>query len=163
MRLIVTDANIFIDLQVGGLLDEMFRLRTIEFAVPDILYIEELAERHARLPGLGLKILSLDADAVADVESLREKYPLPGLNDLFALALAKSEECPLLTGDGWLRTAAKSEQVEVHGTVWLMEQIRFEQKISASRVREAYAAMRRDGSRLPWKEIENQIARWEAD
>ena len=43
--------------------------------------------------------------------------------DHSALALAMQEKCPLLTGDKDLRTAAKSEGVEVHGTVWIIEEL----------------------------------------
>lgn len=160
MRLIITDANILIDMHVGRLIEDMFRLTSLEFAVPDVLYLSELAEQHARLPGLGLKILSLQPDAIADAEVLRAKYRRPSMNDLFALALARAEACPLLSGDGSLRSAAEAENVEVHGTLWLVEQMRKELKLEVSRARHSYELMRLDGSRLPWDEVEIQLRHW---
>ena len=46
--LLVSDANNFIDFEVAGLTAELFRLLH-EIVVPDILYEEELASRHANL------------------------------------------------------------------------------------------------------------------
>ena len=43
MRLLISDANILIDMEVGGLTAAMFRLDGYRFAVPDVLFAEELA------------------------------------------------------------------------------------------------------------------------
>lgn len=147
-------------MQAGRLIEDMFRLTFLEFAVPDVLYLRELAEQHARLPGLGLRILSLQPDAITDAEALRAKCRRPSMNDLFALALARAEGCPLLSGDGNLRSAAEAEHVEVHGTLWLVEQLREELELDVVRARRSYELMRLDGSRLPWDEVEAQLARW---
>ena len=48
MPILVGDANIFIDMDVGDVIRPMFRLEDI-FATPDVLYREELKERHAEL------------------------------------------------------------------------------------------------------------------
>lgn len=53
MLLLVSDACILIDIEQGKLTDAMFSL-PYQFAVPDILYAEELAERHQHLLQLGL-------------------------------------------------------------------------------------------------------------
>jgi len=71
MRLIVTDANIFIDMDTGGLLEDMFRLASWEFVVPDILYVEELADQYGRLPGLGLKVLPLAPELIGEAVTFR--------------------------------------------------------------------------------------------
>lgn len=163
MRLIVTDANIFIDLAAGDLLDAMFRLPQVEFHVPDVLYVEELAERHGLLPGLGLKIISQPAEAVAEVEHLRGRYRRASVNDLFALVLAKRLHCGLLSGDRALREAAGREGIEVRGTLWLIEKLVHARLLNVDRAEAAYAAMRRDGSRLPWVEVSVQLAQLRAE
>lgn len=160
MQLVVTDANIIIDLDAGGLLEDMFRLPDIEFCVPDVLYVEELAEKYGVLPGLGLKVLPQSSEAVAYVEQLRPRFKSPSSNDLFALALARTLKCALLSGDGALREAANAERVELHGTIWLMERLLMAGVIQVERVAGAYEAMKRDGSRLPWEETSAQVQRW---
>lgn len=71
-----------------------------------------------------------------------------------ALTLAKHESCQLLTGDKSLREVAKILNVEVHGTIWLVEQMIKHEKITVEVARAAFQRMRDSGSRLPWREIE---------
>lgn len=160
MRLIVTDANILIDLEVGQLLDVTFDLGEIEFLVPDVLFVEELADSMGHLPTRGLKVVSLSEAIIADVEVLRIRYPKPSSNDLLALGLAKAEQCLLLSGDGALRSAAIAEHVDVHGTLWLVEKLRDAGLVDATQAKAAYELMKADGSRLPWDEVANQLRRW---
>ena len=98
MLLLISDANILIDIEIGGLIALMFRLE-YQFAVPDILFYEELDGQHAHLLDMGLQPKELDEAMVARVSEFATKNPRPGRNDLFALVLAASEQCPLLTGD----------------------------------------------------------------
>lgn len=160
MRLVVTDTNIVTDLAAGGLLEEVFRLVDIEFCVPDILYVEEFADHYGALPALGLKVLTQPADDVQYVEQLRTRFRGPSINDLFALALARSLNCPLLSGDRLLRIAAGAERVEMRGTLWLVDALLRSGRVNVDRAKAAYEAMREDGSRLPWEEVDTQIKRW---
>ena len=112
MQLYISDANIFIDLDVCDLLPKMFDLPYM-FAVPDILYIEELEEQHSDLPGYGLQIRRLPSESVSYAVELAMRYSGPSYNDLFAFILAKQEACPLITGDGKLRKLASEEGVEL--------------------------------------------------
>ncbi len=57
-RLLISDANIFIDMECGGLLDRMFAV-DYEFAVLDVLFEEELGAEHPDLPAKGLRVLGL--------------------------------------------------------------------------------------------------------
>lgn len=116
MLLLISDANILMDVEVGDLVAPMFSLG-YEFAVPNVLYYEELEDQHAHLLDMGLQVRTLTDKGVGRVQSLSQTYSRPGRNDLFALALAESEQCPLLTGDAALRSAAEPENVVVMGTV----------------------------------------------
>jgi hypothetical protein len=160
MQLLISDANILIDMDVGGLLQAMFQLPH-DFGVPDILFAEELAEHHPELPGLGLCVLELGAQAVRDAEALLARHGTKGVSriDVFALALARQERCRLLTGDRRLRDAAAAEQTEVLGTLWLVEQLVVSGVVDGPRAGAAYDAMRANGRRLPWAEISRQLRR----
>ena len=152
----ISDANILIDVEVGGLMASMFSLG-YQFAVPDVLYFEELAEQHAHWQDMGLKIKSLSAEGVARVQALSQKYKRPSRNDLFALALAEHEQCPLLTGDAALRSAAEAEHIEVKGTIWLVSEMVRQQCITVAVARAAYKKMQEHGRRLPWELTENSL------
>jgi len=74
----------------------------------------------------------------------------PSRNDCFALALARQQNCPLLSGDEALRKAARHEAVEVKGTLWVVEELVRAGVISVDRAHAAYERMRANARRLPW-------------
>lgn len=158
VRLLISDANIIIDMNTGGLLRLMFRFDAT-FAVPDVLFEEELRADHPELLRLGLKCLELSESTVVYAARLVEKYRGLGasINDLLALALARQEECPLLTGDGRLRTAGQTEGIEVHGTLWLIEQMVRARTITVRQAESGYTKMREAGRRLPWDDVDRQL------
>jgi predicted nucleic acid-binding protein len=155
-KLLISDANVIIDMEVGGLIKQMFRL-DYEFVVPDVLYEEELKENHSNLPKLGLKRRELQAAAVEYTVALGTKYPKPGRIDLMALALAKQEQCRLLTGDQALREAGRAEGLEVVGTIWLVGEMLRAKIIDKKDARAAYNKMKASDRRLPWAEVEKQL------
>jgi hypothetical protein len=160
MLAFISDANILIDVEVGGLIAPMFSLG-YPFAVPDVLYFEELAEHHAHWRDMGLIVQSLPAEGVARVQALSQKYKHPSRNDLFALALAEQAQCPLLTGDADLRSAAEAERVEVKGTIWLVAEMLRHERITATVARAAFERMRQGGRRLPWNLVDRLLLKAE--
>lgn len=157
--LLISDANILIDMEVGGLLEAVFGLPE-SFAVPDILFEEELAPYYPQLRGAGLKVYSLTSESIEYVVALRVQHGKLGDNDLFAWALARQEGCPLLTGDQGLRVAAQADGIVVKGTLWLMDRLVTENVITPGQAAEAYRRMRAHRSRLPWREVEQQLREW---
>jgi len=156
--LVISDANVLIDMECGDLLEPMFRLE-FRIAVPDVLYEDELRENHPGMLGLGLRRMELTAESVQYVVALSGDPRSKGVGryDLFALALARQEDCPLLTGDNRMRGLAKAEGREVHGTLWLVQQMVSEGRIRPVTARRAYDAMRAAERRLPWAEVEKQL------
>lgn len=156
MLVLISDANILIDLEDGLLLETLFSL-PYQFKVPDILFEEELKDYHAHLIDLGLQLGELSAEGVSAAVTLIQTYPQPSRNDCFALALAKQEDCPLLTGDQNLKKAAVAEQVEVRGTLWVVEAMVHQQLITKEEAHLAYDRMQSRGRRLPWAEAHQRI------
>ena len=136
----------------------MFQL-DYQFAVPDILFEEELKTHHDCCIDYGLCVLELGEIAVGYAIKFIEKYLKPSRNDLFALALAKHEECPLITGDRALRDVAENEEIEVHGTIWLIEQLALQKIIAMDAVKLAYSKMEKAQRRLPWDLVRKSIDR----
>src|SRR5690554_5939852 len=99
MLLLISDANIIIDLEAGEILAELFQL-PYQFAMPDVLFEEEVADGSPHLIDMGLRPLVVSGEYLEYAIRLREQYgDEPGFNDRLALALAKQKACPLLTGD----------------------------------------------------------------
>lgn len=101
-------------MEEGGLLVSMFNLEC-KFIIPDILFVEELSELNAHFLDFGLEQRALRAEFMLIAFQMAQSYRHPSRNDLFALSLAKQEECSLLTGDKFLRIAAEKEGVNVYG------------------------------------------------
>lgn len=156
MQVLISDANILIDMEVGLLLDRMFQL-PYQFMTPDVLFEEELKDSHPHLLTLGLQLGELSADSVITVFELNGTYGGPSIHDCFALALAKQECCPLLTGDRALRNAAEKEAVVVMGTLWVVEQMVVHSILTKEDALLAYDTMRANGSRLPWDKAKQRI------
>ena len=125
MRLLISDANILIDMEAGALMETLFRL-PMQFGIPDLLYYEEIEPASPGLEDLGLQVMEVSGDFVAYAQQLPGQHnhllpakngPKPSHNDYLALALAKQETCTLLTGDTNLRIVANKEQVNVMGTI----------------------------------------------
>lgn len=158
MPILVSDANIFIDLEVGGILKEAFSLPE-EIRTPDLLFEDELAEDHPDLIRFGLVLGELDAAGMTDLMMLASLHTGISRYDAASLALARALACPLLTGDSRLREAAQAESVEVHGTIWLVGRMLDEDMLTPAGAHAAFENMRVDGRRLPWKTAERMIQR----
>lgn len=152
MLVLISDASVLIDIEHGQLTQTMFSL-PYQFVVPDILFVEELAERHVHLLELGLVIRRMESELIASAYSLRQENSKTSVNDLLSLTLAKHENCQLLTGDKALRELAEQMKVEVHGTLWLVEKMLEHEKIGSELAQMAFLRMKEQGSRLPWEKV----------
>jgi predicted nucleic acid-binding protein len=121
-QLLISDANILIDMDVAGLLDRMFAL-PFEFMTPDSLFEEELRDFHESLIEKGLRLESLAPELIERVGYLSKSHKGVSNHDLTALVLAEEKETPLLTGDRKLRQVCKDEGVVVYGTLWLINEL----------------------------------------
>ena len=148
-QMLISDANIFIDLDCCALTELMFTL-PYRFCTPDVLFEQELRKQHADLLQMGLQKLSLTEQSMIYVVQLSGQYRKTSLYDLMALSLARQESCPLLTGDKALRDAAQKEAVLIKGTVWVLEQLVVHQKIDKNQAITALDTMKSQGRRLPF-------------
>lgn len=156
MPLLVSDANIFIDLEEGGLIEQAFELPE-RIAVPDLLFADELAQDHGDLLDRGLEVSGLSQTGMEDLLALTARHGRISRYDCAALALAREHACTLLTGDAYLREAAESEGIPVHGTIWLVERMLDEQLLDITQARAAFGRMREGGRRLPWDRAEAML------
>lgn len=157
-QMLISDANIFIDLECCELISLMFEL-PYRFCTPDILFDRELQQQHAHLLNMGLKRLSLSSKYMKYFSQLVPQYKKTSIHDLMALSLAKQENCPLLTGDKALREAGKNEQIQVKGTIWVLEELIKHGKISKKDAYIALDKMKNAGRRLPFDKAKEQISK----
>jgi predicted nucleic acid-binding protein len=165
LRIVVSDSSCLIDLRKVSLLDAFLRL-PYEWLIPDTLFEEELlkfgaAQKRSLLRG-GLKVVELPGEGVERARQIVREFPHLSVHDGFAFALAESRPgCILLTGDGPLRAFALKQKIEVHGILWLIDELHLH-KISAARtLHAALQVLAKDPTvRLPPHELTAYLKRY---
>ena len=147
MKVLVSDSSILIEFSKRELLDKIFQLE-FEFAVPDLLFHEELIDlgSHTRsdLLGLGLRVEALDAKGMEDAISYQAERPALSLVDSFALALAAHQGWPLLTEDRTMRSVADAKGIAHLDALWIIDNLLDAGILSASQIVAALEAMHDD-------------------
>jgi predicted nucleic acid-binding protein len=156
---IILDTTICIDLFHGQLLEKATRL-PYELTLPDVIAHELISPPGELFIQAGYSILPLNEEVIEQVIVLRERYPRPSTNDLFALLLAKINSCELVTGDDSLRNTASKEGVPVHGLLWLFDRLIEKRILTTSEAADALKKILAQGSWLPKKECEARLKRW---
>lgn len=156
MQLLISDANILIDLEVCGLTAGFLSL-PFEIGVPDFIFFEELQDQHPLLLKYGLKILDGDSDTISDTLKLSSRYKKPKRNDIYALSMAKHRNGVLLTGDMDLRNAAEQEGIVVHGTIWIIEELVKRNMITIGIAKQAYHVLEQSRRRLPFGDAHRRL------
>ena len=128
MNVLIADTSVLMDLERGGLLEKCFCL-PYQFAVPDLLYRNELARPGdgqgfgESLLALGLRVEELDGNEVNSAINYRRKRPSLSLPQAFALVLSTSRRWTLLTGDSVLRAFAARLSLPCHDVLWILDQV----------------------------------------
>lgn len=165
MRVAVQDANILIDLELAGLLDSWLALG-IETHTTDFIVRQLKTGGHrealARIRKGGIQRHALGAAEMAEMVGLfQELSGGPDLNDCSVLFLARKLDALLLTGDKPLRIEAERRRIEVHGTLWILDQLVAEAVISPENAAARLRGLLDTGRFLPLRESEKRIRMWE--
>ena len=162
MRTIVFDSSCLIDMHKGRLLISMLNL-PYNFQIPEVMFKDELLSippaKKKNLKKHGLKVVDLSEESIVRVRKYFKRNPRLSLKDCFALVLA--EQIPdsiLLTGDANLRDTASDVRTEVHGVLWIIDQMRDHKIVNASVLYRALSIFKNDEMVfLPETEIEMRL------
>jgi predicted nucleic acid-binding protein len=156
----VVDANILFDAVKGGILHEMFQLPII-FMTSDFIAFKELKIPPLSFEREGIIIIELSKSQIRMLDEIHSSNKNLSINDISVFILAKEQGITLLTGDEALRTYAESSGLQVHGILWILDELVRNEII---RKRDAAYALRRmldHGCRLPQKECDDRFSDWE--
>lgn len=166
MRIVISDSSGLIDLRKASLLDAFLKL-PYEILIPNTLFEEELlkftsAQKKALIRG-GLKVMDLPGERVLRAQQVVRGAPQLSIHDGFAFALAETHAgCILLTGDGSLRTLATAHDIEVHGVLWVVDEIHAHRLDTAASLHAALLLLAEDPAvRLPRRELTISIKRYD--
>lgn len=127
LRVVISDGSCLIDLRKASLLSAFLQL-PYEVMIPNTLFEEELlkftvAQKKAMIRG-GLKVVDLPGESVERAREVARQFPHLSVHDGFAYALAETLlGCILLTGDDSLRAFARKRKIEVHGILWVIDEL----------------------------------------
>jgi hypothetical protein len=156
---LVTDTNIWIDLDNGGILTVVFRL-PYHFLIPDLATRELIRPRWQSLQALGLVLQELSADQVIELTQLRLSHRNLSVIDLASFLLAKSLNATLLTGDSRLFALAKENGLYVHGVLWLLDELVRLRVHAPKQAASALQKMLVAGAHLPRDECRKRLVNW---
>ena len=125
MQLISSDTSIWVDFEKLGHIEWPFRLN-YTYLMSGMAIDDELlspTDFGKRLIRAGLLAVDLTDVELALLEEYTSKYRRLSTFDAIAMSISKVREIVLLTGDKALRNAAEAEGVEVHGLLWITDQL----------------------------------------
>ena len=125
MKFISSDTNVWLDFSVIDKLTWPFLLPYQYIMNNDAVENELLSPIGLKknLLDLGLQPVELTEEEFYLTESFGEKYSRLSLYDCVALAIAKNRKIKLMTGDGALRMAARTEGVPFIGTIGILDEL----------------------------------------
>ena len=156
---LVTDTNIWIDLENGKILADVFRL-PYQFFTTDFAVEEFIHPKWATLQDLGLQTHGLEPEYVLELVRLRQIHRQLSAIDLAALLLARALDASLVTGDRRLNELAKVQGVPVHGVLWILDEMVILHVLTENQAAIALREMLDQGARLPDGECQKRFDRW---
>jgi predicted nucleic acid-binding protein len=156
---LVTDTNIWIDLENGRILADVFRL-PYQFITTDFAVEEFIHPGWSTLQDLGLQTHDLEHEFILELGRLGQIHRQLSVIDLAALLLARVLDASLVTGDRRLSELAKEQGVPVHGVLWILDEMVIHHVLTAPQAAIALREMLDQGARLPDGECQKRFDRW---
>ena len=165
MKILVNDTNIFIDLHSVSLLEEMCRLpyeiHTVDFVVAEIADADQRRIFDELVARGEISVDGFTADEV--IEIVDEHSAVSGnlsIPDCSVCYFARKHNVPMLTGDRQLRRYAEEQSIEVHGILFIFDELVRHDIISTSMAADRLEKLFAINARLPKTEIRDRINRW---
>ena len=167
MIIVVNDANILIDLVKLKILNPFFGL-DFQFCTTDLV-LEELHDHQKAalepyIDGGQLQVQEISEEQLIEIIKIRMERPSLSEQDCSAFYQAQYLEATLITSDNTLRKFAKVKKLDVHGHLWV-----FDQMVIAETLSPALASFKLDELcdsinpklNLPKKECELRKKKWQ--
>lgn len=166
MKIVVNDANILIDLVKLQLLPHFFALAWeihTTSLVLDELYDNQQEAFSVYINNKRLIIDDLDGDELSGLLDFRLEKPQLSEQDCSTILLSMKTNGLLITSDKNLKEFARCKGLEVHGHLWL-----FDQMVDANTITPLHAAEKLEELKywvnprlqLPEKEYQRRISLW---
>jgi predicted nucleic acid-binding protein len=164
-RIVISDANVIIDLLSVQLLEAFFAL-PCEICTTDLVISEierpeqqQIIQKFIKLKKLG--VATFEFDEFSEILLLQSTSKNnTSIADCSVWYYAKKVDGRLLTGDGKLRAAAEKDNVKVSGVLYLFDNFVEYGLLSPLEAAENLESLMTVNMRLPKAECESRIAKW---
>lgn len=160
-KVLVSDTNIWIDLHRCGLLEVAFSL-PYEYVATDFVFRELKKPDGVDLQKMGLQVVALPKESMTSLSQLTRALNNSSLADVSCYHVAAENGWTLLTGDRQIRRACLDRDMDVHGVLWVLDQLWFHKVVPGPDLAYSLAHMLDCGARLPQAECDKRIKRWSA-
>ena len=161
MKVAITDVSVLFDLFNVGVLPEFFGLDieiyTIDFIYNEILQSDEKDEFELFVRGGHLRIIVVEETEHESIANMKLTYSNRSFADKTALYKANQMRCILLTCDDKLRKEAIKQKLEVHGSIWIIDQLVENDKIDTKRATEVIESLKTTNAWLPVDELDRRL------
>lgn len=163
MAIAVNDANIFIDLLEIDLIDTFFKLKldlhTTDLVLNELDYAQQVVmKKYIYKDGLTVKVMS--TIELENIKVLGMQSGKLSPQDVSVYIYAKQINAMILTSDRRLRNEAESKGFEVHGVLWVFEQLLEEKLMKPKKATEKLKELMKINTWLPTDECEKRIDIW---
>ncbi|MDP8233322.1 MAG: hypothetical protein P9M06_00760 [Candidatus Saelkia tenebricola] len=164
MTTAVKDANIIFDLFDINLLYIFFNLN-FDVCITDFV-LNEIKEPSQKeiidnfIIAGKLELLETPKDEISKLTEIRDNFPGLTIADCSIIYHAKKNKAFILTGDSALKNYAESNKLEVHGILWVLDELIREGRITKKIANSKLTQLMEINSRLPKKECEKRLKNW---
>lgn len=161
MRLIITDTNVLFDIIKVGALPEFFNLDydicTTVFVIDEIKPSLQREQVETFIRSKQLTVFEFSGEEVEGIVKFDTVRDLKRFTDKSVIWKSIELKCPMLTGDKKMREVAEKLGIEVHGSIWVIDELIRNQLISPVKAIELLKLLIATNSWLPGNEIEKRI------
>lgn len=156
--LLVSDANIFIDLEKINLLNYVVQINDT-IVTTDFVFNELYEEQQNIITRLGIEILSFEGSEISELYLSYTSLGTVGISlpDYSLVIKATKDNGAILSGDKRLRSFSKEQHIEVKGIFYILDKILENELLSKKAWIEKLKSLQEINSRLPQSEFKKRL------
>jgi len=161
MKLIITDTNVLFDVIKIGALPEFFSLDydicTTVFVIEEIKPSVQRELIDTFLRAKKLTVFEFTGEDIEEVVNFDNVKGLKRFTDKSVIWKSVQLNCPMLTGDKKMKEVAEKLGIEVHGSIWVIDELIYNKLITQAKAIQLLELLIVTNSWLPRNEIEKRI------
>jgi len=157
---LIFDSSVLFDIQNSSSFGYVSKLLN-NLLVTDIILNDELETIDApTLLSYGFQTVQLSPEEMLSLQNYRTRFKALSVGDLSCLVYAENHNAVIIAGDKNLRALATQKMIEVHGSLWLLDELIELGIITPAKAAAALKLMLENDAWLPLDECEMRMKAW---